>query len=101
MITYDEVLNMNYYKKTSYTGWTEGMRFLIRRVEQEGSDPVFQAYVWPGPYIFDLAEDEKKFEATFPFTEEGRKQVVDWLNRQLTEKADLWPKQKTAGVWKG
>ena len=31
MITTDEILNLNYYKKTTYTGWMEGMRFLIRR----------------------------------------------------------------------
>ena len=25
MLTSDEVLNLNYYKKTSYTGWINGM----------------------------------------------------------------------------
>ena len=35
MLTSDEVLNLNYYKKTSYTGWINGMRFLIRREAPE------------------------------------------------------------------
>lgn len=30
MLTFDEVLNLNYYRKTSYTGWINGMRFLIK-----------------------------------------------------------------------
>ena len=38
MLTFDEVLNLNYYKKTSYTGWINGMRFLIRREAPEEGD---------------------------------------------------------------
>ena len=29
MLTYDDALNLNYYKKTTFTGWMNGMRFLI------------------------------------------------------------------------
>lgn len=41
MLTSDEVLNLNYYKKTSYTGWINGMRFLIRREAPEEGDAFF------------------------------------------------------------
>ena len=41
MLTFDEVLNLNYYKKTSYTGWINGMRFLIRREAPEEGTPFF------------------------------------------------------------
>lgn len=95
MISYDEVLNLNYYKKTSYTGWMEGMRFLIKREAPENQDPVFHAWVWPGPYIFELTPAENKFTAQFPFSEEGKKQTVEWLNQQFEEHKDLWPKHKT------
>ena len=54
MLTSDEVLNLNYYKKTSYTGWINGMRFLIRREAPEEGDAFFHAWVWPGPLIFSL-----------------------------------------------
>ncbi len=47
MLTSDEVLNLNYYKKTSYTGWINGMRFLIRREAPEEGDAFFHAWVWP------------------------------------------------------
>ena len=26
MLTYDDALNLNYYKKTTFTGWMNGMR---------------------------------------------------------------------------
>ena len=101
MLTYEEVLNMNYYKKTTYTGWMGGMRFLIKREQPEvpeGQEPIapfFHVWVWPGPYIFSETPAEKKLTAQFPFTEEGKRQAVDWINSQFEEHADLWPKQKT------
>ena len=95
MLTTDEVLNLNYYKKTTYTGWMGGMRFLIRRETPEEGDAIFHVWVWPGPYIFDLTADERKFDAVFPFTEEGKQQAVDWINAQFEEHKSLWPKRKT------
>lgn len=94
MITYDEILNMNYYQKTSYTGWTGGMRFLIRKEEKDDGS-VFGVYAWPGPYNFEKTDDDKKLNTNFPFTEEGRKSCVDWLNKQLEEQE--WPARKMAG----
>ncbi len=95
MITFDEVLNLNYYKKTSYTGWMEGMRFLIKREAPEDGDAIFHVWIWPGPYIFELTDDSKKIDTTYPFSDEGKRQVVDWLNEQFEEHKDLWPKRKT------
>ena len=97
MITSDEILNLNYYKKTTYTGWMKGMRFLIKRETPEGEDAIFHVWVWPGPYIFSITPDEKKFDASFPFSNEGKQQVVDWINEQFSLHQDLWPKRKTDG----
>lgn len=105
MLTYDEVLNLNYYKKTTYTGWMGGMRFLIKREqpvipdpetgEEKPQDPIFHVWIWPGPYIYALTPAEKKFTAQFPFSEDGKRQAVDWINAQYEEHSELWPKQKT------
>ena len=68
MLTYDDALNLNYYKKTTFTGWMNGMRFLIKREEpvikeatedtpEEKGEPIFHAWIWPGPYIFDLTKN--------------------------------------------
>ena len=81
MLTSDEVLNLNYYKKTSYTGWINGMRFLIRREAPEEGDAFFHAWVWPGPLIFSL-------------TNEGKQQVVDWINAQYEEHPEKWSHEK-------
>lgn len=94
MLTADEVLNLNYYEKTSYSGWINGMRFLIRREQDGETDAVFHAWVWPGPYIFDLTEDEKKLDFTAPFSVEGKQTVVNWINEQYEQHGDLWSKER-------
>ena len=72
MLTYDDALNLNYYKKTTFTGW-------------------------PGPYIFDLTDDSKKTDNTFPFTDDGKKQCVDWINEVISAHSNEYPKNKTDG----
>ena len=49
MLTYDDALNLNYYKKTTFTGWMGGMRFLIKRETPEDADAIFHVWIWPGP----------------------------------------------------
>lgn len=94
MLTADEVLNLNYYKKTSYTGWINGMRFLIKREALEEGDAIFHAWVWPGPLIFDLVDDTQKYDFTAPFTDGGKQQVVDWINAQYEDNPDLWSHER-------
>lgn len=95
MLTYEEVLNMNYHKKTSYSGWMGGMRFLLKHEAPENEEAIFHVWVWPGPYIFSRTDAQKKFTARFPFTEEGKRQAVDWINEQYEVHMDLWPRYKT------
>ena len=94
MLTSDEVLNLNYYKKTSYTGWINGMRFLIRREAPEEGDAFFHAWVWPGPLIFSLTDDSLKTDFTAPFTNEGKQQVGDWINAQYEDHPEKWSHEK-------
>ena len=108
MLTYDDALNLNYYKKTTFTGWMNDMRFLIKREEpvlkeatedtpEEKGEPIFHAWIWPGPYIFDLTDDIKKTDNTFPFTDDGKKQCVDWINEVISAHSNEYPKNKTDG----
>lgn len=94
MLTYDEVLNLNYYKKTTYTGWIDPVRFLIKMEKPEEADALFHAWVWPGPYIFSLTDDSVKKDFTAPFSEDGKKQVVDWINEQYETYKDIWSTKK-------
>ncbi|MBE5890196.1 MAG: GNAT family acetyltransferase [Lachnospiraceae bacterium] len=100
MLTYDDALNMNYYKKAAFTGWMGGMRFVLKKVQPEtpeGEDPkppIFLASVWPGPYIFDKTPKEKITDETFSFDDEGRRAAVDWINEQYESRQAEWPKKK-------
>lgn len=88
MITSDDILNMNFYKKEKFTGSYLGMRYLIRK-----EDDNFRAFIWPGPYNYETTPDEKKTDSTFPFTPEGKQQVVDWLNEQWESRKGEWPER--------
>ena len=79
MITTDDVLNMNFYKKETFTGSYKGMRYLLKKDTEEETN-IFRCYVWPGPYNFVTTPDEQKTMATFPFTEAGKQEAVDWMN---------------------
>lgn len=81
MLTYDDALNMNYYKKTSFTGWMGSLRYKIAMDGDETKQ--FHVWIWPAPYNFESTADELKQEAFFPFNEEGRRQSVDWVNEHL------------------
>ncbi len=94
MLTYDEVLNLNFYKHSAYTGWISPLRFRIKMDKPENGEPIFHAWIWPGPYIFDLADDSKKIEYTAPFTQEGKKEIVDWINAQYELYKNVWSAKK-------
>lgn len=88
MITSDDILNMNFYKKEKFTGSYLGMRYLIKK-----EDDIFHVTLWPGPYNYESTPDEKKTVAAFPFTPEGKQQVVDWLNEQWESRQGEWPER--------
>ena len=71
-----------------------GMRFLIRREAPEEGDAFFHAWVWPGPLIFSLTDDSLKTDFTAPFTNEGKQQVVDWINAQYEDHPEKWSHEK-------
>jgi len=86
MITAEDILNMNFYKKEKFTGSYKGMRYLVKKEKDDAENDIFRATVWPGPYNFSTTPDDQKISATFPFTEEGRQQAVDWMNEQAFQK---------------
>lgn len=84
MIKTEDILSLNYYKKEKFTGSDRGMRYLIQKDTQDDTD-VFRVYVWPGPYNFASTDDSQKKTASFPFTLDGKQQVVDYLNKQWVD----------------
>jgi len=94
MLSYDEALNLNYYKKTSFTGWMSPIRFLVKQEKPEDGEPFFHAWVWPGPYAFEKADKKAMLDTTAPFNEDGKKQIVDWINQQFETYKDIWSTKK-------
>jgi len=94
MITTEDVLNMNFYKKEKFTGSYKGMRYLLKKDTEEipSDNPdtptetrtIFRCYVWPGPYNFATTPEDQKLMAVFDFTSEGKQKAVDWMNEQWT-----------------
>jgi len=94
MIKVTDILSLEYYKKTSFTGSDGEMRYKIEKNEVEEPDAetgeaikvkYLLVYTWPGPYAFFQTDDSLKQTAQFPFTNEGLEQVTEYLNSKISE----------------
>ncbi len=85
MLKKELFMPMGFFKKEAYTGSMKGMRYRICRGEDG-----FEVSVYPEPYCYEATPEERKIKAVFPFTEEGREQVVDWINEQYQINLDVW-----------
>lgn len=86
-----------------YYGSHRGMRFRIARQPMENvalvpadkkGEATFQVIIWQEPYCFEETPEEQKTTESFPFTEEGKEQLVAWLNEQYREQFDRWEKAR-------
>ncbi len=88
MITSDDILSLNFYNYGNpFTGSYQGMRYrIIKQKEakdEEGNilkEEGLLAVIWPEPFAYEKTADDLKTTQLFPFSEEGRIQVVGWLN---------------------
>lgn len=64
--------------KNSFYGSLDALRFLVKpRIGEEELEDALLVCIWTGEYC--LAESEVLDEASFPLTEEGYRQLLDWL----------------------
>lgn len=82
-------ISLNFLKKEIYTGSFQGMRYRLSK-ETQDDITMLKATIWPEPYCFEVTADEKKQSMTFGFSEEGKAEAVDWLNKQYGEQRQLW-----------
>ena len=90
MIERKDVMPVNFLKKERFTGSDRGMRYRMEKTQKEDGD-VLAVTAWPEPYAYDATPEEQKVRAEFPFSEEGIRAGVDWLNAQrgrMMETAD-------------
>lgn len=87
MIRREDILSMEYLKKTQYTGSHQGMRYRLEQItaqESEGpQEKKLKVTVWPEPFCYLATPDEKKKDREFPFSEEGVEEAVEWMNALL------------------
>jgi len=89
MIVREDVLSMEYLKKTEYTGCHQGMRYRLEKKENEEGKKLLVT-VWPEPFNFFTTPEEQKIKQEFSFDEDGVVDAIAWMNDLLFEKKELW-----------
>lgn len=90
MIRREDILSMEYLKKTEFTGCHQGMRYRLEGVKREEDKKVLLCTVWPEPFNFFSTPDDKKESAEFLFEEDGIVDAVSWMNDRLFEEKEKW-----------
>ncbi len=85
MIERKDVMPVNFLKKEKFTGSYRGMRYRMEKAAKGEEETVLLVTVWPEPYGYDATPEEEKIHREFPFSEEGIRNGVDWLNEQYGE----------------
>ncbi len=94
MIKRSDLLALNFYKSSPFTGSMNGLRYRVERItpkpaenadasEAQDLEPYLLASAWHGPFAYDHTPAEEITTFTAPFSEEGLVKVVDWLNEQV------------------
>ena len=89
MIQRDDILSMEFLKKTEFTGSHQGMRYRLEGASCEEGKKLL-ATVWPEPYNYVSTPEEKKKRAEFSFDEDGITDAVAWMNDRLFEDREQW-----------
>ena len=89
MIKREDILSMEFLKKTEYTACHQGMRYRLEGVSKEDGKQL-KVTVWPEPFNFFTTPEEQKTEAFFSFDEDGIIDAIAWMNDRLFEDRDKW-----------
>ena len=84
-----------YINRGVYTGSCEGMRYRMRKKEEE-DNMVLEAVIYPEPFCFEKTAEDQKESQEFPFTDEGFRQAIAWMNEQYETQKERWTAAKNA-----
>lgn len=90
MIRREDILSMEYLKKTEFTGCHQGMRYRLEKAAGEDGRSVLRVFVWPEPYNFLTTPSGQKETAWFGFDEDGVTDAVAWMNDRLFMEKEKW-----------
>ena len=82
-----DIYKLNYFTyKKPFTGSCGNMRYRIVWEQKEGQENAhFLAAVYPQPFCWEDTPEEQKQKKEFPFSEEGRSRMIEWLNEKREE----------------
>lgn len=96
----EDSYRLKYYEYgEAFHGSFKGMRYKLARNPQEvvwfcsqedKEKGQLEATIWPEPFSFENTSDDKKTSKQFPFTEDGKNEMVDWLNTMYEERKEEW-----------
>lgn len=90
MIRREDILSMEYLKKSEFTGCHQGMRYRLEGAADAGGGKKLLCTVWPEPFNFRKTPEEEKERAEFPFAEEGVAEAVAWMNERFSAEKSRW-----------
>lgn len=85
MIQRNDILSMEYLKKTEFTGGYQGMRYRLEKISTEDGN-CLKTTIWPEPFNFFTTPEEQKISGIFSFDEDGVVDAVAWMNDRYIEK---------------
>lgn len=93
MIEKEKFHVLNYIKKEEYIGSMDGMRYMLRKREEE-KETKLEVTIWPEPFGYAATPEKKKQRMSFVFSQEGLEEAVDWMNDQYEGQKALWDVRK-------
>lgn len=88
MVRRIDLMALNFYKKEPLTGSLSGMRYRIS-MTGEGETAELSVVLYPDEVCFEKTDESKKQYYSFPFSDEGLKQITEFLNK----KAETFPEE--------
>ena len=89
MIEKEKFHVLNYIKKEEYTGSMDGMRYMLRKKEEDG-EMKLEVTIWPEPFGYAATPVKRKQRMDFSFSQNGLEEAVDWMNGQYEGQKALW-----------
>lgn len=83
MIQREDILSIEFLKKTEFTGCYQGIRYRLEKIEkksEEKEESFLQAVIWSEPFNYFSTPEEKKVKKVFSFSEEGIIEAIAWMN---------------------
>ena len=96
MIDASQIMPLNFFMyKGVYSGEHHGMRYRIKKKRAKNLMKFSRHMWWQKPYSFAATPKEEIISDTFPLSEEGRLQLVDWLKQMYEKDKERWESAPT------